>query len=66
MSRSSNTIPFCERNSFVFWQNIQPGWVKTITFLTITSPYERLVRYFPHIHFGTKVSTEPPTKANAI
>jgi hypothetical protein len=30
-SRSSNSIPFCERNSFVRLQNIQPGWLKRTT-----------------------------------
>jgi hypothetical protein len=37
MFRSVNSTLFCERNSFTLPQKIQPGWLKTTTFLLINS-----------------------------
>ena len=38
MSRSWKPIPFCERYSFVRWQNIQPGCVNSVTVFFIVDP----------------------------
>src|SRR6266705_6642184 len=35
MLRSVKAMLFCERNSFTLAQNIQPGWLNTMTFLLI-------------------------------
>lgn len=35
MSRSTKETCSCERYSFTFVQNIQPGWLNTVTFVSI-------------------------------
>lgn len=54
ISRSTNSILFCERNSFTFAQNIQPGWLKRTTFL-LTETLPRLLQ--ASIHFRSKSSS---------
>src|SRR5260370_28783329 len=39
MSRSTKETCSCERYSFTFVQNIQPGWLNTVTLLPIGPPF---------------------------
>src|SRR5260370_41198263 len=39
ISRSTKETCSCERYSFTFAQNIQPGWLNTVTLLPIGTPF---------------------------
>ena len=40
MSRSTKETCSCERYSFTFPQNIQPGWLNTVTLLSIGHSFQ--------------------------